>query len=78
MRVRENGPAIVLPMETTLRKLELAQSDLQGHNPDALRCNQCGGCFCGLRVGRILDGQPLIMCSNKPEVQQILASLSRR
>ena len=59
------------------RKLELTESDLQGYEPEELACNQCGGAFCGLRVGRVFDGKPLIMCSRKDEVKEVLASLGR-
>ena len=65
-------------MDAQIRKLELTEADFLGHDPDALRCNQCGGAFCGLRVGRVFDGTPIIMCSRKEEVQEILASLGRR
>ena len=65
-------------MEATARKLELTEADLQGHSPEDLACNQCGGAFCGSRAGRILDGKPLIMCGQKEEVKEILASVGRR
>ena len=60
------------------RKLELTKSDLLGYTPDELRCNQCGGAFCGLRVGRVFEGTALIMCSRKEETKRVLASLGRR
>ena len=65
-------------MNASPRKLELEESDLLGHDPETLRCNQCGGAFCGSRAGRIFDGKPFIMCGQKEEVKEILASLSRR
>ena len=60
------------------RKLELEEADLLGHSPDDLACNQCGGAFCDMRAGRVLDGKSLIMCSRKEEVREILESLARR
>ena len=65
-------------MNTGTRNLELSESDLKGHAPEELACNQCGGAFCGHRVGRVCEGRPLIMCGRKEEVGEILASLSRR
>ena len=65
-------------METSTRNLELTEADLLGHAPEDLACNQCGGAFCGSRAGRILDGKPLIMCGQKEEVKEILASIGRR
>ena len=65
-------------MDASNRKLELEEADLLGHSPDELACNQCGGAFCGMRVGRVLGGEPLIMCARKEEVREILESLSRR
>ena len=65
-------------METSARNLELTEADLLGHAPEELACNQCGGAFCGSRAGRILDGKPLIMCGQKEEVKEILASIGRR
>lgn len=65
-------------MNAGSRKLELEESDFLDHDPEALRCNQCGGAFCGSRVGRMLDGEPFIMCGQKDAVREILASLSRR
>ena len=51
---------------------ELRDDDLLGYSPDDLECVQCGGVFCGLRVGRIYRGRPLILCSRKDEVKKIL------
>ena len=65
-------------MSAKTRKLELSEADLLGYRPEELACSQCGGCFCGLRVGRVLDGEAFIMCSRKDEVKEILSSLSRR
>ena len=65
-------------MDAKARHFELTEADLLGYSPDELRCQQCGGVFCGLRVGRVLDGKPLIMCSRKEEVKKVLASLGRR
>ena len=65
-------------MDASVRKLELSRDDLLGHTPEDLACNQCGGAFCGLRVGRVFEGKPLIMCSRKDEVIDILAFLNRR
>lgn len=65
-------------MNDKVRHLELTEADLLGHQPDDLTCNQCGGAFCGLRVGRVVDGKPLIMCSRKREVKEVLASIGRR
>lgn len=65
-------------MNADSRKLELDESDLLGHDPETLRCNQCGGAFCGHRVGRVYEGKPLIMCGRKDEVREVLALLGRR
>ena len=65
-------------MYDQVRKLELSKADLLGYSPEDLACNQCGGAFCGLRVGRVLEGKPLIMCSRKDEVKEVLASLGKR
>ena len=65
-------------MDANTRKLELTEADLLGHTPETLECNQCGGAFCGLRAGRVLEGKPLIMCGRKDEVKEILAALGRR
>lgn len=52
---------------------ELFEDDLMGCSPEDIACVQCGGVFCGLRVGRIFKGEPLILCSRKDEVKEILA-----
>ena len=65
-------------MAADIRKLELDEADLLGHLVEDLACNQCGGAFCGWRVGRVLEGRPLIMCGRKGEVKEILAALGRR
>ena len=65
-------------MDATARQLEMTASDLLGHEPKELACNQCGGAFCGHRAGRVLDGKPLIMCGRKDEVREILAALKPR
>ena len=65
-------------MKANARTLELTETDLLGFVSDALECNQCGGAFCGMRVGRVYKGKPLIMCSRKPEVKEILATLKPR
>lgn len=52
---------------------ELLEKDLLGYAVDDIACVQCGGVFCGLRVGRIFKGKPLILCSRKDEVKEILA-----
>ena len=76
--VGESAARYNCPMETSARNLELTEADLQGRAPEDLACNQCGGAFCGSRAGRILDGKPLIMCGQKEEVKEILASIGRR
>lgn len=65
-------------MDENSLKLELTEADLLGHSPDELACNQCGGAFCGHRVGRVLNGKPLIMCGRKDETREILSALKRR
>ena len=65
-------------MNASARKLELDESDLMGYAPEDLACNQCGGAFCGHRVGRVLSGKPLIMCGRKDEVREVIASIGRR
>ena len=47
---------------------ELLEDDLMGCPPEDIACVQCGGVFCGLSVGRIFKGEPLILCSRKDEV----------
>ena len=66
------------PMNDRTKQLEMTDADFLGYAPEELACNQCGGAFCGLRVGRVYQGKPLIMCSRKDAVQDILAHLSRR
>ena len=65
-------------MEKPARQLELAEADFLGHAPETLLCNQCGGAFCGHRVGRVYQGKAFIMCGRKAETREILANLSRR
>ena len=65
-------------MNDRTKQLEMTDADFLGYAPQELACNQCGGAFCGLRVGRVYQGKPLIMCSRKDEVKDILAHLSRR
>ena len=65
-------------MDSKNKHLEMTSSDLLGHEIDEITCNQCGGAFCGHRVGRVLEGKPLIMCGRKDEVREILAALKRR
>ena len=65
-------------MDANTRKLELTEADLLGHEVGEISCNQCGGAFCGHRVGRVLEGKPLIMCGRKGEVKEVLAALKRR
>ena len=57
---------------------ELQKGDLLGFSPDDIACAQCGGVFCGLRVGRIYEGKPLILCSRKDAVKKILAAKPNR
>lgn len=56
-----------------LANIEMTAQDLGDYTVDELECKQCGGTFCGARVGRIYDGKPLIMCSRKPCVKEILS-----
>ena len=65
-------------MDDRTTQREMTAAAFLGHAPEKLACNQCGGAFCGLRVGRVYQGKPLIMCSRKDEVKDILAHLSRR
>ena len=65
-------------MDTRRNNLELTRADLLGYDPDLLRCKQCGGTFCGLRVGRLFEGEPFIMCTNKDEVKEVLSAFGRR
>lgn len=60
------------------KNLELTKADLMGYDLDELACKQCGGAFCGLRVGRVFEGKALIMCSRKDEVKEVLESIGRR
>lgn len=60
------------------RGFELADEDLLGYEPGDLSCVQCGGVFCGCRTGRIYKGKPLIMCTRKEAVREVLAHLARR
>ena len=53
---------------------ELREADLLGYAPEQLACVQCGGVFCGLRVGRVYQGRPLILCSRKEEAREVLAA----
>ena len=65
-------------MNESTKKHELVKADLLDHAPDDLACVQCGGIFCGWRVGRVYEGKPLIMCGRKDEVQEVLANIGRR
>ena len=65
-------------MDAKTRKLELTEADFLGYDPDALRCNQCAGAFCGQRSGRVFNGEPIIMCGNKEETRKVLVALARR
>ena len=65
-------------MKSNANNYELQKDDLLGHSPDDIACVQCGGVFCGLRVGRIYEGRPLILCSRKDAVKEILAAKPRR
>lgn len=56
----------------------MTDEDLQGFDPKELECNQCGGTFCGMRVGRIYKGKPLIMCSRRDNVKQVLGQEGER
>lgn len=61
-----------------LEDLEVTEADLLGYAARDVECVQCGGAFCGLRVGRVLDGKPLIMCPRKEPAKEVLAKLERR
>lgn len=61
-----------------LKDLELTEADLLGYSIDDVKCVQCGGAFCGLRVGRVMAGEPLIMCPRKGPTKEVLAKLNRR
>lgn len=63
-------------MKVDADSFELQKDDLLGLSPDDIACVQCGGVFCGLRVGRIYEGRPLILCSRKDAVKEILAAKS--
>lgn len=60
------------------KDLELTEADLFGYAITDVECVQCGGAFCGLRVGRVLAGKPLIMCPRKEPAKEVLAKLGRR
>ena len=60
-------------MSASNEQFELTDADLLGHEPEELECKQCGGVFCGHRVGRIFRSKPIILCSRKDEVREILA-----
>ena len=61
-----------------MSNFELCEDDLLGYSLDEIECVQCGGVFCGLRVGRIYEGKPLILCSRKKEAREILAAWKSR
>ena len=61
-----------------LKYLELTEADLLGYTVDDVKCVQCGGAFCGMRIGRVLSGKPLIMCPRKEPTQKVLAVLGKR
>lgn len=58
------------------RDFELREEGLLGYSVDDIACAQCGGVFCGLCVGRVYQGKPLILCSRKDEVKDILSKKS--
>ena len=64
-------------MDAKGRQLEMTGPDLLGHAVEEISCNQCGGAFCGHRIGRVLEGKALIMCGRKGEVRETLAVLKR-
>ena len=65
-------------MKTSANNYELEEVDLLGLSPDDIACMQCGGVFCGLRVGRIYESKPLILCSRMDTVKEILTAKKSR
>ena len=58
---------------TQLPNIQMTNEDLLGHTVSEIECRQCGGVFCGARIGRLYDGKPLIMCGQKDCVKEILS-----
>ena len=56
-----------------LANMQMSKKDLCGYTVSELECKQCGGTFCGARVGRLYEGKPLIMCGRKACVEEVLA-----
>ncbi len=56
-----------------LANTQMTTKDLCGYTVGELECKQCGGTFCGARVGRLFDGKPLIMCGRKTCVKEVLS-----
>lgn len=56
-----------------LTDIQMTTKDLCGYAAAELECKQCGGTFCGARVGRLYDGKPLILCGRKACVKEVLS-----
>lgn len=56
-----------------LANMQMTKEQLCGYSMSELECKQCGGTFCGARVGRLYNGKPLIMCGRKSCVKELLA-----
>jgi len=56
-----------------LANMQMTTEDLCGYTVGELECKQCGGTFCGARVGRLYEGRPLIMCGRKSCVKEVLS-----
>lgn len=64
-------------MTISKRELELHEEDLLGYSLKDVVCRQCSSC-CSRRVGRVLDGKPLIMCARNEAAREVLARLGKR
>ena len=67
-RLQQNGRTM-----TRLTNMQMTMEDLCGYTVSELECKQCGGTFCGARVGRLLEDKPLIMCGRKACVKEALS-----
>ena len=56
-----------------LTNMQMTKEGLCGYTVGELECKQCGGTFCGARVGRLYDGKPFIMCGRKESVKEVLS-----
>lgn len=60
-----------------MANMQMTSDDLCGYTVAELECKQCGGAFCGARVGRFYDGKPFILCGRKSCAKEVLSHEKR-